>query len=304
MTDFIPGIVFTWLAIWILFAFTTNLLYPLVRPVIMGLHPAGGSRLLFSWITLPAFSALVSCLLLFAPMLNLMQQDPQCLTGGCGFNLNAGALVGPPAAIISAWLVLSCLTIYYRYWLPAQRLSRQLQLTSTPAGRYSSLAVKTPAAFTIGWLKPRIYLTEGLLAQCDKDDVECILSHEEAHRRRRDGLHQLLIRMFTSVLPSRLVRRQLDDYTLLCEQACDQEATKQLPDDQVAGTLLKIARLQSQRLPHAAATFVGGHVEARIMALFQPSQQGSSRLHTLLWAGLTLFLVSAPALSFHWLILR
>ena len=304
MTDFIPGIVFTWLAIWILFAFTTNLLYPLVRSVIMGLHPAGGSRLLFSWITLPAFSALVSCLLLFAPMLNLMQQDPQCLEGGCGLTLNTAAMIGPPAAIISAWLALSILAIYYRYWLPAQQLSRQLQLTSTPVGRYYSLPVDAPAAFTIGWLKPRIYLTEGLLLQCAKEDIECILHHEEAHRRRRDGLHQLLARMFTSVLPNPLIRRQLDDYALICEQACDQEATKQLPDDQVAGTLLKIARLQSERLPHAAATFVGGHIEARIMALLQPSKQYNSRLHTLLWAGLTLFLVSTPTLSFHWLILR
>ena len=283
MTDFIPGIVFTWLAIWILFAFTTNLLYPLVRSVIMGLHPAGGSRLLFSWITLPAFSALVSCLLLFAPMLNLMQQDPQCLEGGCGLTLNTAAMIGPPAAIISAWLALSILAIYYRYWLPAQQLSRQLQLTSTPVGRYYSLPVDAPAAFTIGWLKPRIYLTEGLLLQCEKEDIECILHHEEAHRRRRDGLHQLLARMFTSVLPNPLIRRQLDDYALLCEQACDQEATKQLPDDQVAGTLLKIARLQSERLPHAAATFVGGHIEARIMALLQPSKQYNSRLHTLLF---------------------
>ena len=304
MTDFIPGIVFTWLAIWMLFAFTTNLLYPLARPIIMTLHPASGSRLLFSWITLPAFSALVSCLLLFAPMLNLIQQDPQCLDGGCGFNLNTAAMVGPPAAIIGAWLVLSGLSIYYRYWQPAQQLSRQLRLTSVDNGRYYRLPTDTPTAFTIGWLQPRIYLTDGLLQQCDADDVECILQHEEAHRRRRDGLHQLLARMFTSVLPSRLIRRQLDDYTLLCEQACDQEATQHQADDQVAGTLLKIARLQSERLPYAATTFVGGHVEARIMAILQPSHQNLRRLHSLLWAGLTVLLVCTPAFSFHWLVLR
>lgn len=304
MTDFLPGIVFTWLAIWLLFAFTTNLLYPLVRPIIISLHPARGSLLLLNWITLPAFSALASCLLLFAPMISLIQADPQCLNGGCGLNLNTGALVGTPAVIIGAWLIISCLTIYARYWRPAQQLRQQLTFTSSASERFLTLPTEAPMAFTLGWLNPQIFITEGLLNQCDTEEVECILRHEEAHRRRRDGLHQLLAHLFTAVLPNRLIRRQLDDYRLLCEQACDQEAARHQADDFVAATLIKIARLQTERLPHAAATFIGGHVEARVMALLQPSHAGGGRLPPLLWAGLALTLALVPAASFHWLILR
>lgn len=303
MTEFIPGILFTWIAIWILFAFTTNFLYPAIRPLLMELHPATASSLLLSWITLPAFSALISSLLLFAPVLSLMMTDTECSAGRCGIAASAAHLVQLPTLIIGFWLLVSSATIFWRYWLPSHRLSRQLSYTCTADNQYFLLPSDTPAAFTLGWLKPRIYLTSGLLEQCDSEDIACILNHEQAHQRRRDNLNQLLARMFTSVLPQRLVQRQLDDYNLLCEQACDQDATRFQPADQIAGTLLKVARLQSRRLPSGATTFVGGHVEERIMAVLKQQHAKPRSILSLALIGITLLLVSIPPLLFHWLVL-
>ena len=303
MTEFIPGILFTWVAIWILFAFTTNLLYPVIRPVLMELHPTTASSLLLSWITLPAFSALISSLLLFSPILSLMIADAECSSGSCVIAASAAHLVQLPTLIIGFWLLVSGATIFWRYWLPSHRLTRQLRYTCTASEHYSLLESDTPAAFTLGWLNPKIYLTSGLLDQCDSDDITCILNHEQAHQRRKDNLNQLLARMFTSVLPNRLIQRQLDDYNLLCEQACDLEASQFQPADQIAGTLLKIARLQSRRLPSGATAFVGGHVEERIMAVLKLQHAEPRSIHSLALISITLIFVSIPPILFHWLVL-
>lgn len=303
MTEFIPGILFTWAAIWILFAFTTNLAYPLIRPLLLELHPATASSLLLSWITLPAFSALISSLLLFAPMLSLILADTSCTTGTCGIGASASHLVQLPALIIAFWLLLSGFIIFWRYWLPSHRLARQLRYTCKEEAHYSLLPSETPAAFTLGWLSPRIYLTSGLIERCDDEDIRCILNHEQAHQRRKDNLNQLLARMFTSVLPNRLIQRQLDDYNLLCEQACDLEASQFQPADQIASTLLKVARLQSRRLPSGATTFVGGHIEERIMAVLKLQHVQPHSMHSLAFVSMALLLAAIPPLLFHWLIL-
>ena len=304
MIEFIPGILFTWLAIWILFAFTANLLYPIVRRLLTQFHPATSSALLLAWVALPAFSALVACLLLFAPALALIVADSQCPGGRCGMAVSTAPLVGPPAAIIGFWLVISSLVMFRQYWLPAHRLKRQLLHTGTPGDRFVKLASATPAAFTLGWLGPRIFLTDGLLQRCDEQDITCILNHEEAHRRRRDNLCQLLARLFTVVLPGKLIRRQLQDYNLFCEQACDLEATLHQPADQVASTLLKVARLQSRTLPSGATTFVGGHIEERIKAVLTTHYLEPNKIHGLIAIGLVAAVTSTPAVLFHWLILR
>ncbi|MFT5032649.1 MAG: Zn-dependent protease with chaperone function [Bacteroidia bacterium] len=244
MTELIPGILLTWAAIWILFAFTTNLLYPLIRPVVMELHPATASSLLLRWITLPAFSALLSSLLIFSPILSLILNDTQCGTGSCGIVASVAHLVQLPAVIIGFWLLLSSTGIFWHYWLPAHRLARQLRYTCATGKRCSLLPADMPAAFTLGWFSPRIYLTSGLLERCDDEDIACIMNHDQAHQRRRDNLNQLLCRMLTSVLPGRLIQRQLDDYNLLCEWACDLDSTAFQPADQIASTLLKVTRLQ------------------------------------------------------------
>ena len=303
MIEFIPGMLFTWLAIWFLYAFTTNLLYPAIRALLFALHPATGSTLLFSWISLPAFCASISTLMMFAPAISMIQGDAACQQGGCSMLTNATLLVSLPAFIIGFWLLLSGTAIYLRYWRPAQQLTRQLNMTGVTHQRYIEIASDTSAAFTLGWLSPRIYLTRGLLDRCSPEEIECILNHEEAHLRRKDNLCLLGARLLTAVLPAQLVKRQFDDYRLLCEQACDLEASKLQPADEVASVLLKVAKLQAQRLPGAATAFVGGHVEQRILAIFRDTYLLPNSAHTLLLLGLTLALALTPAALFHFWIL-
>jgi len=303
MIEFIPGFLFTWFAIWMLFAFLTNLAYPLVRRLLRDLHPATASGLLFAWITLPAFTALLSCTLLFAPLFVLMSSEAHCPGGHCEITASGANMLGIPALVIGVWLLGSGFIVFKRYWLPAHRLAQQLKFAGRDEGRFVRLPSSSPAAFTLGWLKPRIYLTDGLLEQCSEEDIACILNHEEAHLRRRDNLSQLTARLFTIVLPTKLLERQLDDYNLLCEQACDLDATRFQPADEVAGTLLKVARLQSASLPVSALGFIGDHIEQRILSVLKLQHSDTSRLPTILLFTIAFAMVLVPAALFQWLVL-
>ncbi len=61
-----------------------------------------------------------------------------------------------------------------------------------PVKLMESARVQMP--FTVGWLKPCIYVPAGLLAQLPADQLEAILLHELAHIRRRDYLVNILQR--------------------------------------------------------------------------------------------------------------
>ncbi|WP_346318930.1 M56 family metallopeptidase [Chitinophaga sp. YIM B06452] len=72
---------------------------------------------------------------------------------------------------------------------------RQLALSlgiHAPVKLMESARVQMP--FTVGWLKPCIYVPAGLLAQLPADQLEAILLHELAHIRRRDYLVNILQR--------------------------------------------------------------------------------------------------------------
>lgn len=77
---------------------------------------------------------------------------------------------------------------------------RQLALSlgvRTPVRLLECARIQMP--FTIGWLKPCIYIPAGLLARLPADQLEAILLHELAHIRRRDYLVNILQRFAETV---------------------------------------------------------------------------------------------------------
>jgi len=55
------------------------------------------------------------------------------------------------------------------------------------------LAAAAPLAFCAGLLRPRIYLSTGLLNTLDDRELQAVLLHEDHHRRHRDPLRTLLV---------------------------------------------------------------------------------------------------------------
>ena len=54
------------------------------------------------------------------------------------------------------------------------------------------LPVEEPQAYVLGVLKPRVYVSQGLLEQTNEDDLASVLAHERAHAARRDPLRRLI----------------------------------------------------------------------------------------------------------------
>jgi len=97
------------------------------------------------------------------------------------------------------------------------------------------------AAFTAGWLRPRVFVSEGALGRLRDAQLAAVLAHEHHHRRRRDPLRLALRRVLGDALffvPSvRGLRRRHDD---LAEIDADAAAARAAGGDvrPLAGALL------------------------------------------------------------------
>ena len=152
--------------------------------------------------------------------------------------------------------------------------------------------VKDPAlyALTAGLWRPAIFLSTGMLALLEGDELEAVLRHELAHVRRRDPLKVLLgraVRRALFFLP--LVDDLWTRYVIASELAADASVVAAQGRNPLARALV---RLLPARRSTSAEGFAGFRVasDARVSYLLQP---GSVRLPPL---GRTRLALSAAAL--------
>jgi Zn-dependent protease with chaperone function len=134
------------------------------------------------------------------------------------------------------------------------------------------LPVEEPQAYVLGILKPRVYVSQGLLEQTNDDDLAPVLAHERAHAARRDPLRRLIASAGLVLhLPgiAHLLNRLL---TRTQEMAADADAAHTVGDRvRVAEALVRFARLQGP-VRAAAMEFGSGDLEARVRELLDPHQ--------------------------------
>lgn len=90
-------------------------------------------------------------------------------------------------------------------------------------------------AFTIGWLRPRVYLASALVGKLTPDELSAVLAHEGAHVTRRDPLRLSAYRFLACVLfwiPA--FRRMADDVV---------DETEVQADDVAAGSAAGVSPL-------------------------------------------------------------
>jgi len=135
------------------------------------------------------------------------------------------------------------------------------------------LPVEEPQAYVLGILKPRVYVSQGLLEQTNEDDLAPVLAHERAHVTRRDPLRRLIASAGLVLhLPgiAHLLNRLL---TRTQEMAADAEAARTVGDRaRVAEALVRFARLRGP-VRAAAMEFGSGDLEARVRELLDPRQR-------------------------------
>ncbi|MEZ5502462.1 MAG: M56 family metallopeptidase [Halioglobus sp.] len=287
------------LALWLLFGALGSLAYRGVRPTMRAIEPSQASNLLLVWLALPPGAALLTCYVLYSPDLAQWLVLGHCHPDTCRVHGPQATLALFPASLLAAWTLLGIGRCLLGEWLPARRLRARLIRMGDDSGEYVSLGSLQPAAFTLGWLKPRIFISTGMQCACSAKDIDCILRHERAHRLRFDNLRLLLARFFTAPLPRRWSRQALDDLRLCCEKACDLSAAAHSSRATVASTLLRVATLQQKAAPSTSCAFAGNQTEQRILALLDEPQVPLAGEKLFAASSLTLLLILALINPLH-----
>jgi Zn-dependent protease with chaperone function len=272
MLSLLSSILLCVLALWLLFGVLQAGIYRWLQPTLQSIEPSQASAILLGWLALAPCAALLASYVLYSPDLAQWLVAGHCHSNECHMHGPQSTLAILPAALLTGWTLHTLVRCLLRQWLPARRLCEHLTGIGDDTGSFIKLASAQPTAFTLGWLKPKIFISAGMQDACSAHDIECILYHEAAHLRRRDNLRLLIARLLTAPLPQRFAQPALDDLKLSCEKACDLHAAAILSRESVAAALIRVARLQQQAAPVASLAFVGNRTEQRIVALLEKPQ--------------------------------
>ena len=206
-------------------------------------------------------AAAISIALLAPLFLNLMDLFMHSHTMGgdllhtvlSRFSTTFALSVGLP--LLSAFLLWAWGPLFVR-WYRVQRwirlfLAMKLSPTLTPemkasiAENFHGDVLWVPGAWSglVGVFRPTLLLGVELISTLDESEFKALLSHEEAHRQRRDPLCRMLLLLSSRLLPvlggflfTRWVERT--------EELCDQFAAHSIKDPLTVATAL----IQTQRL--------------------------------------------------------
>jgi Zn-dependent protease with chaperone function len=127
--------------------------------------------------------------------------------------------------------------------------------------------------FTAGTIRPRVYVSNGLLEKITPEEAAAMLAHEEAHLHRRDGLTNAVLTLFYALFPLPGGGTLYRDWVTAAERDCDAWAAKRVGDScGVAAALVTVAGL-TKTPPIPATGFALSSiedVEGRVNALLSP----------------------------------
>ncbi len=277
--------------------------YPLLRRRVLRLSPIQRTRVLVAWSLAPLGLSGILTLLLILPL-------GVFLIGCAGEAHTHFCMTHPHLALdehllwavylVLALLMVSALWTQLYGWWRGHRLLQSLAIVSHYDGQRGVQVTdcEVPLALTAGLSRPEVYISSSLLASLPADMLGVIVAHERAHVRRRDGMIQFVAHL-SSLLHCPWVRRWLlTDLSLACEQACDQEAAREVGDPlRVAETLVALARwfTPAKCVPAVGAlSFGSGDLVARIEALLSTAPTPHSvSLPRQVWGVLFLLLLGA-----------
>ena len=148
-----------------------------------------------------------------------------------------------------------------------------------------------PVVCVVGTLRPRLFVAEGVLQSCTREELASVLAHEVGHVVARDNFKRLVFKLLpdlVSFLPSgRALETQWESAS---EAAADARAAGTRPGAalDLAAALVRVARLAARGtwtpLP-ARALLDGASVAPRVERLLEsdPAPSGRARL-ALAWA--------------------
>lgn len=189
---------------------------------------------------------------------------------------------------------------------PPTRLIALLETDGLGADDLVYLDLARPYAFCLGWWRPHIWLTAGLVRLLsDDEELAAVVAHEAYHRRQRDPLRLVISRALKTAfffLP--LLGDLAQAVELQQEVAADQFAVARLGDDlPLLCALQKLLTCEIKGTMLASGAYTPFNVtEARLRRLVHPSRPTplnwrSSLLRWTLNLGVVVFLAGGGLLS-------
>jgi Zn-dependent protease with chaperone function len=134
-----------------------------------------------------------------------------------------------------------------------------------------------PTAFTSGFFSPLCYVSKGLIDNLTDNEFNIVVKHELAHARNKDPLSKLFIAFLSAYYPKKLAQRFNAKYALMTEFIADQSTATAHAAEDVASTLVKVARLQKafpQRQSNSSRSYFGSHdIAHRVQQLLTPTKK-------------------------------
>jgi len=183
-------------------------------------------------------------------------------------------------------------------WWSARSASRSLLHAACGTTDFGAVVLPTdlPQAFVLGFLRPRMFITRGLLAPEAVEHLPAIRAHERAHIDHADALYRLFahgalafhLPLVATLIDGLLGRAQ--------ELAADQAAADAVGSREDVATALVFMAKSQVGVPRAAHSFGAGEVEARVHALLGDEPRGD-RPRTMLLISVSLVLTIMTALG-------
>ncbi|UAA39066.1 M56 family metallopeptidase [Paraneptunicella aestuarii] len=149
------------------------------------------------------------------------------------------------------------------------------ELPAIDGHRVYSLKSDTVAAFTTGFIAPKIFLTSALQQQVNAQELDIVVQHELSHVHKQDPLFKFVFSLFCRFFPSRIAKQLIREFTLLTEQMADDYVTRSYDKLDIAQALVSVARVQSrvlnEREQPQLSYFSHDHVALRIHMLVSPA---------------------------------
>lgn len=143
------------------------------------------------------------------------------------------------------------------------------------------LSHPTPAAFTMGFIRPKIIITTGLYHLLSQEELEAVVVHEVYHKENRDPLKVFLLSLSSSVLWYIPIQKWFyRQYKVVQEVLADEFAIqRQGTVVHLGSALVKMVRVGKQeKMPFTFVSFATTAVDLRIESILNPVHEFRLRL--------------------------
>lgn len=187
-------------------------------------------------------------------------------------------------------------------WIQTSRMKKQfeqykenkltIEMNETFSGGKNEFIIVShpiPLAITMGFIRPKILLSTGLISLLNDDELEAVIAHEMAHKENRDPLTIFLITLCSSTMWYIPILKWFNQqYRIIKELAADEYAIeKQGTTVHLGSALLKMLKVgQPEKMTFTYASFADTSVNYRIDYMLNPLKGLHLRIpfHITLWS--------------------